>query len=57
MMPGPLIPLPPEFEDSGHSSPGLQTAGIDPTTAAPVDDDAGLCPHTCRSQYPSGPAQ
>jgi hypothetical protein len=35
MMARPLIPLPPEYEDSGHSSPALVTAGIDPTRAAP----------------------
>jgi len=27
---GPLIPLPLEYEDSGHSSPTRLTAGIDP---------------------------
>jgi hypothetical protein len=42
---GPHIPLALEYEDSGHSSPGLLTAGIDPTTAAPsVDNKAGSCP-------------
>lgn len=45
MMARPLIPLPPEYEDSGHSSPALVTAGIDPTRAAPsVDNKAGSCP-------------
>jgi hypothetical protein len=51
---GPLIPLPLEYEDSGHSSPTRLTAGIDPTTAAPsVDNNAGSCPFSVIAPTPA----
>jgi hypothetical protein len=53
MLPGPLIPLPLQYEDSGHSSSARVTAGIDPIRAAPsVDDKAGSCALAVTRQWP-----
>jgi len=58
MLQDPLIPLPREFEDCRHSSPGLLIAGIDPTTAAPsVDNKAGSCPEAAIPRAASQPPQ
>ena len=43
-----------EYEDSGHASPALVTAGIDPTRAAPsVDNKTGSCPNSDLGSCPA----